>query len=82
MDTEQQLIDQLNAHLQSKLGHMDNSRLNRVLLACGIAAGMVAAIIVLLKSIPIGLAILAVLGLGVVVRFLQELRRLSALAAI
>ncbi len=82
MDAEQQLIDQLNAHLQAKLGHMDSSRLNRVLLACGIAAGVVGAIIALLKSIPIGLAILAVLGLGVVVRFLQELRRLSTLGLV
>jgi hypothetical protein len=82
MDTEQQLIDQLNAHLQSRLGHMNDSRLKRVLMVCGLAAGVVAAIIALLKSIPIGLAILSVLGLGVVVRFLQELRRLSSLAAL
>ncbi len=82
MDSEQQLIDQLNAHLQSKLGKLDNSRLNQILLACGIAVGVVGAIIALLKSIPIGLAILAILGLGIVVRFLQELRRLSGLGLV
>ena len=66
----------LKARLQARLGRLDNARLKQVLIACGIAAALVVAIFVLIKSIPVGLAILAIVGLGVVVRFLEELRHL------
>ena len=68
-------FEALKAELQAKLGSLDHDRLKRVLIACGIAVVLVVAIIALIKSIPVGLAILAILGLGVVVRFLEELRR-------
>jgi Flp pilus assembly protein TadB len=72
-------VSALKARLRAKLGHLDHGRLKRILIACGIAAVLVVAIIALIKSIPVGLAILAILGLGVVVRFLEELRHLPVL---
>ncbi len=72
-------IEAVIAELQAKLGSLDHERLKQILIACGIAAVLVVAIIALIKSIPVGLAILAILGLGVVVRFLEELRRLPVL---
>ncbi len=72
-------IETVIAELQAKLGSLDHDRLKRILIACGIAAVLVVAIIALIKSIPVGLAILAILGLGVVVRFLEELRHMPVL---
>ncbi len=67
---------QLKSQIQAKLGCLSNGRLKQVLIACGIAAGLAVAIIAFTKFVPVGVAILAILGLGVVVRFMQELRRL------
>ncbi len=72
-------FESLKARLQSRLGDLDNDRLKKILITCGIAAVLAVAIIALIKSIPVGLAILAILGLGVVVRFLEELRHLPVL---
>ncbi len=72
-------FEALKAELQAKLGSLDHDRLKQILIACGIAAVLVVAIIALIKSIPVGLAILAILGLGVVVRFLEELRHMPVL---
>lgn len=62
--------------IQAKLGSLSNTRLKQVLIACGIATGLAVAIIAFTKFVPVGVAILAILGLGVVVRFMQELRHL------
>ncbi len=72
-------IEAMIAELRAKLGSLDHDRLKKILIACGIAAVLVVAIVALIKSIPVGLAILAILGLGVVVRFLEELRHMPVL---
>ena len=66
----------IKAQIQAKLGCLANAQLKRVLIACGIAASIAIAIVAFTKLVPVGVAILAILGLGVVVRFMQELRRL------
>ena len=69
-------VRELKTRIQARLGSLGNTRLKQVLIVCGIAASLAVAIIAFTKFVPVGVAILAILGLGVVVRFMQELRRL------
>jgi hypothetical protein len=68
--------EQIKAQLQARLGDLSNATLKGVLIACGITAGIAVGIIAFTKFVPVGVAILAILGLGVVVRFMEEIRRL------
>jgi hypothetical protein len=60
--------------INSRLGHLDREQLKNVLLACGIAAALVAAIILLIKMTPLIVTLLAVLGLAVVIQIWDRLR--------
>jgi Flp pilus assembly protein TadB len=60
--------------INSRLAHLDREKLRKVLLACGIAAAAVAAICILVKLTPLIIAMLAVLGLGVVIQTWDRLR--------
>lgn len=60
--------------ITARLAHLDREQLKKVLLACGIAAAAVAAIITLIKLTPVIVAILAVVGLGVVLQMWERLR--------
>ena len=60
--------------IQARLANLDREQLRKVLLACGIAAAAVAAILILVKLMPVIIAILAVLGLGVAIQTWDRLR--------
>ena len=66
----QELKGRFNARLQ----HLDNDKLKAVLLACGVAAGIVAAVILAIKLMPVAAVLLAALGLGAALRFWERLR--------
>ncbi len=65
--------------LHAHLDRLDPLLLKQVLLACGIAAATAVTAVALCKMIPVGLALLAVLGMGLLLRFWQELRRILCL---
>ena len=68
----QRMKEKLNA----KLGGLDKEKLKTALVACGLAAGVVAAVIAAVKLVPVAVLLLALLGLAVVIRIWDRLRRL------
>lgn len=66
----QELKGRLNARLQ----HLDKDKLKAVLLGCGVAAGIVAAVILAIKLMPVAAVLLAALGIGAALRFWERLR--------
>jgi hypothetical protein len=60
--------------LHARLARLDPEKLKRVLVACGIAATLALLIIALSKLTPLLVALLAVLGLSVLLRLWDRLR--------
>jgi len=71
---------QLKALLDARLGRLDPATLKQVLIACGIAVAAATVIIALCQFVPVGLALLVVLGLGLVLQFWKEIRRVLTFA--
>lgn len=67
--------EQLKSRLQNRLGQIDKAKLKRVLLACGIAAAIVAAVILAIKLAPVSVLLLAMLGLTALFRLWGTLPR-------
>src|SRR5262249_14437962 len=67
---------QMKQKLKTRLGGLDKEKLKMALKACGIAAGVVLAIIAAVKMVPIAVLLLALLGLAGVIRIWDRLRRL------
>ena len=59
--------------LKAKLGQIDPSTLKKIVIGCGVAAAAVAAVILAAKFLPLGAALLALLGLGALLRLLERL---------
>jgi|ERR1044071_9860758 Flp pilus assembly protein TadB len=66
-------LKSLRSRLQAKLGELDRDTLKKILVGCGVAAAVVAAVILAAKFLPLGVALLALLGLGVLLRLLERL---------
>jgi Flp pilus assembly protein TadB len=66
----------IKGRLAAKVAQMDKEKLKALLLAAGVAAGIVAAVILAIKLVPVAAVILAILGLGVALRFWERLRYL------
>src|ERR1043165_9746281 len=66
----------LKGKVHGKLAGLDREKLKHVLTACGIAAGVVLAIVLAIKMVPIAALLLALLGLAGVVRVWDRLRGL------
>jgi len=64
----------IRGRLAAKIGHMDSERLRQALLGLGVAAGVVAAILIVVKLLPITVTILAILGIAGSLRFWERLR--------
>jgi len=62
--------------LNAKLAGLDKEKLKTVLVACGIAAGVVVAVIAAVKLVPIAVLLLAALGLAAVIKIWDRLRRM------
>ncbi len=67
--------DRIKGRLTAKLVTIDQERLKRVLLGCGIAVGLVAAIILAIKLLPVALTILTLLGIALALQVWDRLRR-------
>ena len=65
----------LKGKLTAKLDGLDREKLKQVLAACGIAGGVVLAVIAAVKLVPIAVLLLALLGLAVVIKIWDRLRR-------
>jgi hypothetical protein len=68
--------EQMKQKLNAKLGGLDKEKLKTVLVACGIAGGVVLSVIVAVKLVPIAVLLLALLGLAAVIKIWDRLRRL------
>jgi len=67
---------QMKQKFNVKLAGLDKEKLKQVLTACGIAAGVVLAIVFAVKLVPIAALLLALLGLAGVIRVWDRLRGL------
>src|SRR5437016_13143976 len=65
-------LKSLKNRLHVKLGGFDQDMLKKILIGCGVAAATVAAVILAAKFLPLGVALLALLGLGVLLRLLER----------
>ncbi len=67
---------QMKQKFNAKLGGLDKEKLKQVLTACGVTAGVVLAIVLAVKLVPIAALLLALLGLAGVIRVWDRLRGL------
>jgi hypothetical protein len=68
------LTQQIKGGITSRLAHLDQAKLKKVLIACGVAAAVAAAICILVKLTPLIITLLALLGLGAVLQMWERLR--------
>ncbi|HEY6169290.1 MAG TPA: hypothetical protein VI454_14710 [Verrucomicrobiae bacterium] len=71
--------EKVKRHVEAALRKLDRPALKEALVAGGIALAAALAIIALCKFVPVVVALLVVLGLGLLLRFWQELCRLLGL---
>jgi hypothetical protein len=64
---------ELEGRLNAGLEHPDQDKLKPVLLACGVAAGIVVSAVIAVKLMPLAVLILAILGLAVALKLWQRL---------
>jgi Flp pilus assembly protein TadB len=74
-DTESRW-NRIKGRLAAKVAQVDKENLKVVLLACGVAVGIVASVVFALKLLPLAVLILAILGLGLALRLWERLRYL------
>jgi hypothetical protein len=67
-------IEQLKTWFKAKLDALDSSTLKLILIACGITTAAALAVIALIKFLPLGIALLALLGLGALLSLWDRLR--------
>jgi hypothetical protein len=68
------LTQRIKGGITSRLAHLDQAKLKKVLIACGVAAAVATAICILVKLTPLIVALLALLGLGAVLQMWERLR--------
>jgi hypothetical protein len=68
----------LKGKINARLGQLDRAKLKKLLKACGVGAAVVLAVMIAPKVAPIAVLLLALLGLGVLIRLWNRLRRLPA----
>jgi hypothetical protein len=66
--------ERIKGEFAEKIAQIDPETLKSVLLACGIAAGVVAAVLLLVKMVPVAVAVLALLGIGLIIAIWDRLR--------
>jgi len=60
--------------LTAKMAQVDPKKLRQVLLACGVAAGTVVAVLLAIKLMPVAATLLALLGLWLLLQLWDRLR--------
>lgn len=63
--------------LTARFAHLNPYKLKQALIACGIAASITTAIVMLAKMTPLVVALLALMGLGAVLRMWDRVRGFS-----
>lgn len=59
----------------ARIAQIDRERLKSVLLACGVAVGIVATVLLLVKMVPIAATLLGLLGIGLIIAIWDRIRR-------
>jgi hypothetical protein len=67
----------VKAGITARLANLDQTKLKKVLIGCGVAAAVATAIVVVAKLTPLIVALLALLGLGAVLQMWGRLRTLQ-----
>lgn len=71
------LSQRIWAGLAARFAHLNPGELKQALIACGIAASIATAIVMLAKMTPLVVALLALMGLGAVLRMWDRVRSFS-----
>ncbi len=66
--------ERIKASLTAKLATIDQEKLKKVLLACGIAVGVVVAVLLAIKLMPVAVTLLALVGIALAIRVWDALR--------
>ncbi len=72
-------FQQIKDFIESKLGSLDAEKLKQVLRACGIAAGIITAVIMALKFFPLGALLLALLTTAAAMRLWDRLSHMGSI---
>jgi hypothetical protein len=64
----------MKARINARLAQIDPDTLKRILTAMGVAAGVIIAILIAVKLMPIALVLLGLLGLAFLLRLWDRLR--------
>ena len=64
----------IKGKLAARLAQVDPKKLRQVLLACGVAAGTVVAVLLAIKLMPVAVTLLALLGLWLLIQLWDRLR--------
>lgn len=73
-NNDQSRWERIKNKLTAKLVMIDQERLKRVLVGCGIAAGVTLAIVLAVKLMPLAVTILALLGVAMALEVWNRLR--------
>ena len=71
------LSQRIRAGLTARFAHLDRDTLKQALIACGIAAAIATTVVMLVKVTPLVVALLALMGLGAVLRMWDRIRSFS-----
>jgi len=71
------LSQRIRAGLTARFAHLDRDMLKQALIACGIAAAIATTVVMLVKVTPLVVALLALMGLGAVLRMWDRIRSFS-----
>jgi hypothetical protein len=67
--------ERIKGKMVTKLAQIDRETLRSVLLACGVAVGQVATVLLLIKMVPVAATLLGLLGIGLVIAIWDRIRR-------
>jgi hypothetical protein len=73
-DEDESRWNRVKDRFVAKVAAMDKDKLKAVLVTCGVAVGVAAAVIAAIKLMPVTVLILAILGVGAALRFWDKLR--------
>lgn len=67
--------ERIKGKVATRLAQIDQETLRSVLLACGVAIGLVATVLLLVKMVPVAATLLGLLGVGLVIAIWDRIRR-------
>lgn len=72
---QQSRWERIKSKFAARLAQIDQETLKSVLLACGVAIGLIATVLLLVKMVPIAATLLGLLGIGLVIAIWDRIRR-------